>query len=51
MPVKYSDEFKRDSVGLVLEQGMSQRQVCHDMGVSKSALQCGCVMPSCSGAG
>lgn len=39
MPVKYSDEFKRDSVGLVLDQGMSQRQVCHDMGVSKSALQ------------
>jgi transposase len=24
---------------LVLEQGMSQRQVCHAMGVSKSALQ------------
>jgi len=39
MPIKYSDEFKRDSVALVLEQGMSQRQVCHDMGVSKSELQ------------
>lgn len=39
MPVKYSVEFKRDSVALVLAQGMSQRQVCHDMGVSKSALQ------------
>lgn len=39
MPVKYSVEFKRDSIALVLEQGMSQRQVCHDMGVSKSALQ------------
>ena len=39
MPIKYSDEFKRDSVALVLVQGMSQRQVCQDMGVSKSALQ------------
>jgi transposase len=39
MPIKYSDEFKRDSVALVLEQGISQRQVRHDMGVSKSALQ------------
>jgi len=39
MPVKYSDEFERDSVALVLTQGMAQKQVCADMGVSKSALQ------------
>ena len=39
MPVKYSDEFKRDAVALVLTQGMSQKQVCADMGISKSALQ------------
>ncbi len=39
MPVKYSREFKADAVALVLSQGMSQKQVCADMGVSKSALQ------------
>ncbi|MDX2376758.1 transposase [Microbacterium sp. LRZ72] len=39
MPVKYSEEFKRDAVALVLTQGMSQKQVCADMGISKSALQ------------
>lgn len=39
MPVKYSKEFKADAVALVLTQGMSQKQVCADMGVSKSALQ------------
>lgn len=39
MPVKYSDEFKRDAVALVLTQGMSQKQVCADLGISKSALQ------------
>lgn len=39
MPKKYSDEFKRDAVALVLTQGMSQQQVCADMGISKSALQ------------
>lgn len=39
MPVKYSKEFKRDAVALVLTQGMSQKQVCADMGISKSALQ------------
>lgn len=35
--VRYSEEFKRDAVALV-ESGMSQRQVCTDLGVSKSAL-------------
>ena len=39
MPVKFSEEFKRDAVALVLTQGMSQKQVCADMGISKSALQ------------
>ncbi len=39
MPVKFSEEFKRDAVALVLAQGMSQKQVCADMGISKSALQ------------
>lgn len=39
MPKKYSDEFKRDAVALVLAQGMTQRQVCADMGISKSSLQ------------
>lgn len=37
MPTKYSEEFKRDAVGLV-ESGISQKQVCRDLGVSKSAL-------------
>ena len=37
MPIKYSDEFKRDAVGLV-ESGIAQRQVCRDLGISKSAL-------------
>ncbi|MFV0433839.1 MAG: transposase, partial [Leucobacter sp.] len=37
MPVKYSEEFKRDAVGLV-ESGISQKQVCRDLGISKSAL-------------
>ena len=39
MPVKFSEEFKRDAVALVLTQGMSQKQVYADMGISKSALQ------------
>lgn len=39
MPKKYSEEFKRDAVSLVLTQGMSQRRVCVDLGVSKSSLQ------------
>jgi len=39
MPMKFSKEFKRDAVALVLTQGMSQKQVCADMGISKSALQ------------
>lgn len=39
MPVKFWKEFKRDAVALVFTQGMSQKQVCADMGISKSALQ------------
>jgi len=38
MPIKFSDEFKRDAVALV-ESGISQRQVVRDLGISKSALQ------------
>lgn len=34
----YSDEFERDAVALV-NLGLSQKQVCKDLEVSKSALQ------------
>ena len=34
---RYSEEFKRDAVAMV-NQGASQREVCRDLGVSKSAL-------------
>ncbi|MFC5338896.1 IS3 family transposase [Leucobacter denitrificans] len=37
MPMKYSEEFKRDAVALV-ESGIAQKTVCKDLGVSKSAL-------------
>lgn len=37
MPTVYSDEFKADAVALV-QGGMTQMQVCRDLGVSKSAL-------------
>lgn len=37
MPVKHSEKFKRDAVALV-ESGVSRRQVCLDLGVSKPAL-------------
>jgi len=38
VPKIYSDEFKRDAVALV-NSGMTQRQVCEDMGISRSSLQ------------
>ena len=38
VPKIYSVEFKRDTVAMV-ESGMTHRQVCTDMGVSRSALQ------------
>lgn len=38
MPIKFSDEFKRDAVALV-ESGISQKQVVKDLGISKTALQ------------
>lgn len=38
MPRIYSDGFKCDAVALV-NSGLSQKQVCKDLGVSKSALQ------------
>ena len=37
MPIKYSEEFKRDAVALV-ESGIAQKTVCKDLGISKSAL-------------
>ena len=37
MPKIYTDEFKGDAVALV-ESGISQRQVCRDLGISKTAL-------------
>ena len=35
--MKYSEEFRNDAVQLV-RQGASQREVCRDLGVSKSAM-------------
>lgn len=37
MPTKYSEEYKKDAVALA-ESGMTQKQVCRDLGISKSAL-------------
>ena len=34
----YTDEFKRDAVALV-ESGIPQKQVCQDLGISRTALQ------------
>lgn len=34
----YSDEFKRDAVGLV-EAGIAQKQVARDLGISRSVIQ------------
>lgn len=38
MPKIYSDEFKRDAVAMVAA-GSSQKKVCRDLGISKTALQ------------
>lgn len=38
MPIKYSEEFKRDAVALV-ESGIAQKTVCRDLGISRTALQ------------
>ncbi|CAM3103606.1 transposase [Dermacoccus profundi] len=38
MPKKFTEEFKKDAVALVTA-GSSQRQVCADLGISKSALR------------
>ena len=35
--MKYSEEFRNDAVALV-RSGASQREVCRDLGVSKSAM-------------
>ena len=39
--MKYSDEFKADAVALV-RNGATQREVCRDLGVSKSAMSKWC---------
>lgn len=38
MPKKYTDEFKRDVIALAQQDGVTQRQIAKDFGVSKSAL-------------
>ena len=38
MPKIYTDEFKQSALEL-LGEGMTQKQVCADLGISKSALQ------------
>jgi transposase len=38
MPRLYSEQFKADAVALV-ESGISRRQVCVDLGISRSSLQ------------
>lgn len=38
MGKRYSDDFKKDAV-LMLESGMTQRQVCEGLGISRAALQ------------
>jgi transposase len=38
MPKKYTDEFKCDVIALARQEGVTQRQIAKDFGVSKSAL-------------
>lgn len=38
MPKIYSEEFKASALEL-LDSGMTQKQVCEDLGISKSSLQ------------
>ena len=38
MPKIYTEQFKRDAVAMVA-QGVSQKKVCRDLGISKTALQ------------
>ena len=35
---KYSDEYKREAVGMVQEPGMTQAQIARDLGISPSLL-------------
>lgn len=37
-PLKYDDDFRAGAVSLVLDKGMTQKQVQADLGVSHSAL-------------
>lgn len=39
--MRYSEEFKKDAIALVRD-GASQREVCHDLGVSRSTLSKWC---------
>lgn len=38
MKRKFSQEYKEQSVKLVVEQGLKQRQVCQDLGLGASTL-------------
>ena len=38
MPMKYTDEFKRDVVAVARQGGATQRQIAKDFGISKTAL-------------
>ena len=42
MPKDATDEFKQSALEL-LDDGMTQKQVCADLGISKSAVRPGCV--------
>ncbi len=36
---KYSEEFKREALKQVLEEGKSQKRVCAELGIGTSTLQ------------
>jgi len=38
MSRKFSEEFKEEAVKLVIQQGLTVRQVCQDLGLGKSTL-------------
>lgn len=39
MPTKFDKEFKINAIGLVLEQGITLKRVCKDLGIGQSTLQ------------
>lgn len=38
MAKRYDDEFRREAVRLVVEEGIRKAQVCRDLGVSEASL-------------